>query len=411
MTVMETLLTEPVTSSLGKNPELSFAIISPYRTYIFINPNPTSHRCWIELLSQSIIAAHIRRNSRESISSLPVGWRHLVSRTSCYTACITNDLPMLHSTLVKSQANKRDSSGYTPLHYAAMKGNLPCCTYLLDKGSDPNTLCMSKCWSPLFYACHSDSIAAVRLLVANGGDSSSKDVDGNTLCHVVTITGEASGDAIGMLRLLTSNGTDVNEGDNEGTTPLHRAAEMGLPRMVKCLANSGAKPAVRRSKDGLTPLQLACARPFTKTDEELFNVETIRNLLGVGACPNLPVREDARIRGSVYERDNNGKEEGGETHHRRVALDVLLCGQNGRLLVEGNEGEMTVDEVWSYKVFLGVMELIRGGCRYSEEVSRASSEGQEERSDDRILHNTITNNLPLVALLLAPLFASLIAAV
>lgn len=123
----------------------------------------------------------------------------------------------------------------------------------------------------------------------------------------------------------------------------------------------------------MTPLQVACSRPFANKDEDLFNVETIRNLLGVGAPPNLPVRGDTRSRGNTYERDaaNGGR------RAKRISLDILLCGKSGQLLrAEGDDDNPNkmVDDAWTYKVFVGVMELIRCGSRYSEELNVMLSE-------------------------------------
>ncbi|GMI36443.1 hypothetical protein TrCOL_g9550 [Triparma columacea] len=373
--VMDKLVSVGHNSSLSKSPELSFALITPLRTYIFTSPNPTSHAVWVTLLSQSIIASHIRNNSKmKRPTTLPTGWRHLVSRTSIYTACLTNDLPMLHSTLTETNVNKRDPSGYTPLHYASMGMNLEIAVYLLDKGADPNALDMSECRTPLFSAIsNTEGLPMVRLLISNGGDATVQDVNGVCLSHLAAMKLENSKDAYMVLRLLTSAGCDVNEVDGEGNTPMHLAAEGGKPRMVKVLSNVGARVGVRRVKDGLTPLQVVCAEEGGGEEGELFDVETMRNLIGVGACPNLPVREDGRVRGSVYERDKGMEGEG----RRRTALDVLMCGAKGQRVLEGNAGE-EVDEVWCYKVFVGIMELVRGGCRYGEELEAMMPEGIKE---------------------------------
>ena len=240
MSTMPNLIPAALSSSLSKTTELSFALISPFRTYIFTCPNPTSHQCWVKLLSSSIAAAHVRHNSSQFISDddLPVGWPHLISRTTAYTAAITNDLPMLHRTLTSHEVNKRDAAGFTPLHYSIMKGNSRCSTYLLDKSADPNTPCMSKCWTCLSYACQRGSINDIRLLIANGADVSVKDVDGRSFGHILTLGGgEENPDSVGILRLLTSYGLDINGLDEDGSTALHLAAENGLPRMVKCLVS------------------------------------------------------------------------------------------------------------------------------------------------------------------------------
>ena len=92
----------------------------------------------------------------------------------------------------------------------------------------------------------------------------------------------------------------------------------------------------------------------------MFDVETIRTLIGCGACPNLPVRTDAGRRGSMASREEgNGK----------GCMELLIAGREGGLLVPGSEeGNVAVDEQWCYKVFVGVMELLRAGARVSDDL-------------------------------------------
>ena len=94
---------------------------------------------------------------------------------------------------------------------------------------------------------------------------------------------------------------------------------------------------------------MACANPFgaaggkgSDDDLAMFDVETVRTLIGCGACPNLPVRSDAGRRGSVASREEgNGK----------GCMELLIAGRGGGLLVAGEgDGEKVIDEQWCYKV-------------------------------------------------------------
>ena len=88
-----------------------------------------------------------------------------------------------------------------------------------------------------------------------------------------------------------SNGKEItNAMDGGGDTPLHACAVKGLPRMIQALCNEGGNPNTIRPSDGLTALQLACAKPFSKTptaaqsdsDPQMFNVEVSERSGGGG---------------------------------------------------------------------------------------------------------------------------------
>ena len=146
----------------------SFALIAPGRSYIFICPTVDSHAVWIAILSLAITTAHERWYNRNSVTPT-IGWNHLVSRTSPYTACITNDKPMLLATLTPNP-DKRDTHGYTCLHYTGLFSNPTCAAHLLDQHADVNTLDLKTCRTPLFHATGKVDVGMCRLLVANGAD-------------------------------------------------------------------------------------------------------------------------------------------------------------------------------------------------------------------------------------------------
>jgi len=183
-----------------------------------------------------------------------------------------------------------------------------------------------------------------------------------TLVHVLIKNGEGHADAESVLRLLTSAGCELAAFDEDGNTPMHLAVLKKAPRMVVALANNGARTSVRNSITNLTPLQSACAKP-AMDEMGVFDVEIMRNLLGVGACPNLPVRRGRHIRRGTV--DRRGGEEDPE-EGRMAALHVLLCGANKeRLIIDekrpcGEDGapRFCVDEAYAFNLFVGVMELV-----------------------------------------------------
>jgi hypothetical protein len=112
----------------------------------------------------------------------------------------------------------RDSSGCTPLHYAAR-----------SRGGD-----------------------LAELLIARGADVNARSNAGDTPLH------DAAGDdhATNVARLLLAYGAAINATNDEGETPLHLAARWACVENVRLLIAEGANVNVRNSA-GDTPLDAA----------------------------------------------------------------------------------------------------------------------------------------------------------
>ncbi|GMH54805.1 hypothetical protein TL16_g01752 [Triparma laevis f. inornata] len=330
------------------------------------SPQPKSEPADMLKLSSQLVPFKTLKDDDDGL--IPNGFG-IVTPGRCYIfkSSLTSNLPMLHNLSNPQTINKRSPQGYTPLHYSVIGNSSTSITLtLLDYGADVNSLDTVLCRTPIFYACEGHEEEIVRVLKANGAEVEGEDVKGRSLADVIVEGGEGSKAVDSILNLLTSSGLDLNKTNAEtGSTCLHLAVEKSLPIMINLLVNWGAELTVRRESDGLTPLQVNCVMPFgdegdTEDGElKMFDVECMRTLIGSGACPNLPVRRDGRKRGSVATREE-GKEGG--------CLELLVKGREGEKLVE-KDGVMVVGEQWCYKVFVGVMELLRSGARVSEEVS------------------------------------------
>ena len=66
------------------------------------------------------------------------------------------------------------------------------------------------------------------------------------------------------VQLLLDFGADINAVDNNGETAMHGAAYKNLPKVVKFLADKGAKIAIwnKADKFGWTPLAIAAGYRF-----------------------------------------------------------------------------------------------------------------------------------------------------
>src|SRR5690349_7649772 len=71
-----------------------------------------------------------------------------------------------------------DPYGRTPLHYAALEGNVPAIESLLAAGASPNAQ-DDNGWTPLHFAAQERRLEAAELLLARGADPSIVDSHGN----------------------------------------------------------------------------------------------------------------------------------------------------------------------------------------------------------------------------------------
>jgi len=229
-------------------------------------------------------------------------WKSLIapSTEELFMAASVGDLANVKKIIEKfpSAISSRDiSGGNTPLHYAAMNGDIDIVSYLLEHGADieetgPNG------WTPLetiatvpFHANHPKIIAAleakgavpggprrhagirdvretgratgvmfeavgnghvrlVEMILKKGVDMKARSAQ-YTFLHYAVLTGR-----VDIAKLLIANGAELNPKGMDDTTPLHIAAESGNAELAILLIEKGADiNAVTR--DGKTALIIA----------------------------------------------------------------------------------------------------------------------------------------------------------
>ena len=182
----------------------------------------------------------------------------------------TDNLPAL-SILAhgSSGINATNSSGNTPLHYAATYGSVRAVRALLAAGANPNARNASGA-TPLLYGAW--NLERTRALAEKGGDVKAANKQGVTPLMVACST---HGN-LATLRFLIDRGADVHAVDDFKTDALMHCADRGDAEMLSLLVANGAS--VRSAnRAGFTALQLATAVPFQ---------ERLRILLAAGSDPN-----------------------------------------------------------------------------------------------------------------------------
>ncbi|KAJ3534758.1 hypothetical protein NM208_g7414 [Fusarium decemcellulare] len=223
--------------------------------------------------------------------------------------------------------DQQDVFNWTPLHYAAAKGNASAAGRLLEYEADVNARDLVD-WTPLHYACHRGNTAVVDELLLAQADVNLRGIDGVTPLHCAAMSGcidaakslikaRATADATdnagntwlhwaafhshakfmvelkpevdinlrnhngrsplhlassnghdAIVKTLVGNGADIGAEDDANQTPLHFAAANGHEDVVEVLVERGARIDVRNGR-GEMPLHLAANRGYRAVAEYL----------------------------------------------------------------------------------------------------------------------------------------------
>jgi hypothetical protein len=142
----------------------------------------------------------------------------------------------------KALVNGKDDDGWTPLHYAALKGHKNVVELLLTNNAEINPK-TNDGLTPLHCAASGGwdgNKEVAELLLANKAEVNAKDNNGLTPLHCA-----AGGGHKDVVDVLLANKAEVNAKDNNGNTPLHDAVmnpfklPNGNTEIIDCLRQRG----------------------------------------------------------------------------------------------------------------------------------------------------------------------------
>ncbi|KAL7918546.1 ankyrin repeat-containing domain protein [Trichoderma austrokoningii] len=171
--------------------------------------------------------------------------------TPLHLAALDGDVDRARQLLDEgADTEAQNKTGSTPLHYASRKGRADVVRLLLDRRAKVEA--KSKDWStPLHFASWEEHIGVIDMLLDQGANIEAKDINGST--PLIDACSNGKQDAA---ILLLQRGANIGARKADGSTPLHCASWNGQLVVVKLLLVRGANIEAKKL-DGSTPLHCA----------------------------------------------------------------------------------------------------------------------------------------------------------
>ncbi|XP_045462999.1 ankyrin repeat domain-containing protein 12 isoform X2 [Harmonia axyridis] len=122
----------------------------------------------------------------------------------------------------------RNERGETPLHLAAIRGDIEQVSKILGNKVDPNVTDFAG-WTPLHEACNYGWYEIAIKLVQAGANVNAKGLDNDTPLHDAVINGH-----LNIMKLLIDNGADIHFKNTKGKSPL----DVAVPNIKPYVLNS-----------------------------------------------------------------------------------------------------------------------------------------------------------------------------
>lgn len=152
--------------------------------------------------------------------------------------------------LLGADANGRNKSGWTPLHYATVRNREAVGAVLLKHGADANAVSKTRN-APIHMCADRNFPDFARMLIEHGANLGLRNSSGWTPLHAA-----AAKDRLDVAKVLIEGGAKVNALSEAGGTPLHEAAASAGREMIQLLLDKGVDKTVV-SSTGMTALDIA----------------------------------------------------------------------------------------------------------------------------------------------------------
>lgn len=157
-------------------------------------------------------------------------------RTPLHNAAVKGDVGVLEGLLLgKADPNILDKDNCTPLCLAIREENFDAAVVLIDTNVDVN-LGGGIFGSPMHLAVVKLEVWIVKRLIMSGADVNKPDADGNTSLHfVMNVFSKNPQKCTSIAEQLIMNGARVNIKNNDNWSPLHLAARKGQEKGIQII--------------------------------------------------------------------------------------------------------------------------------------------------------------------------------
>ncbi|PCJ23387.1 MAG: hypothetical protein COA94_08345 [Rickettsiales bacterium] len=166
--------------------------------------------------------------------------------------------------------NTQSSGGHTPLYYAIIcqaEPNLELIQFLFDHGAD-SSISHAGGYFPIHGAVHNHHLAALELLLQNGVDINSHDLEKHSATPLYYSMGYGNQEIkLGTVDVLLAHGADTNIPEFDGDTPMHMAGYRARVDLMQRLIAHGASVNAQND-NGETALYVCIKQPDFATDEQ-----------------------------------------------------------------------------------------------------------------------------------------------
>ena len=205
-------------------------------------------------------------------------------QTPLHLAALNGDLEALKLFyMARADPSIADVLDRTPIYLAAERGHSLCVDFLADKFK-ASVFSRAKDGSTLLHvaALHGHSETAM-ILHKRGVPLLMPNSNGARGIHVAAVKGH-----VGVVNAIIARGEDVNVLTNNDYTPLHLAIDAGQHEVVECLLGHGASVNILGGELKESPLHMACRMGEARGEK------CVGMLLKSGSNPNLPMKDGRR---------------------------------------------------------------------------------------------------------------------
>ena len=240
---------------------------------------------YYSIATDTTVAAPVFADSKGENTANAKGTK-CASASECHWAAYKGDVKTLEHLLHELEESAvLDSSGRTPLFYAASQGHVDCCAFLLDHRHEWANIVDRKGDTSLHVAAHYRHTSVVQLLLQTAADVSIRNGKGYSPLHVTDSSDSAKmmieygADVMSVCKkgrtplfcaaatnrlactslyceLFTEYPRMINLADHRGDTALHAASANGNLECAKLLLDAVADVAAKNVQ-GLTPIEVA----------------------------------------------------------------------------------------------------------------------------------------------------------